>query len=60
MSEEYESLRFGKKTEPDDFKDHTDEIIWLMRNGYRRHYGIVEQPPKPQKQQSPKFKAKKK
>lgn len=45
MNEENESLRFGKRTEPDDFKDHTAKIIWQMRNGYRRHFGIIEQPP---------------
>jgi hypothetical protein len=60
MSEEYESLRFGKKTEPDDLKDHTQEIIWQMRTGYRRHYGIIELPPVPKRPKSPKFKAKKK
>ncbi|MDN8598662.1 hypothetical protein Q0A17_04395 [Citrobacter sp. S2-9] len=45
MSDDYDGLRFAKRTEPDDGNDHTQEIIWHMRNGYRRHHGIVEQPP---------------
>ncbi|WP_158233111.1 MULTISPECIES: hypothetical protein [unclassified Erwinia] len=45
MSDEFSSLLFPRRTEPDDFKDHTEEIIWHMRNGYRRHHGITEQPP---------------
>lgn len=52
MSEDGESLLFPRRTKPDDFKDHTAEIIWQMRNGYRRHYGIVEQPPEPIKPKS--------
>ncbi|MDH1321149.1 hypothetical protein N5C39_22515 [Enterobacter bugandensis] len=49
MSDEFSSLLFPRRTEPDDFKDHTEEIIWQMRNGYRRHHGIVEQPPEVKK-----------
>lgn len=47
MSEDGDSLLFPRRAKPDDFKDHTAEIIWQMRNGYRRHYGIVEMPPVP-------------
>lgn len=57
MSDEYDGLRFAKRTEPDDFKDHTEEIIWHMRNGYRRHHDIVEQPPEVK---APKLKTKRK
>jgi outer membrane translocation and assembly module TamA len=45
MSDENDTLRFPRKTLPDDHQDHTAEIIWQMRTGYRRHYGIVELPP---------------
>ncbi|MGQ6501813.1 hypothetical protein [Serratia marcescens] len=45
MSDNSDSLLFPRRTKPDDFKDHTLQIIWKMRNGYRRHYGIVELPP---------------
>lgn len=45
MSDEDDTLRFPRKTLPDDHQDHTAEIIWQMRTGYRRHYGIVEPPP---------------
>lgn len=56
MSDEFTGLLFPRRTEPDDGEDHAKEIIWHMRNGYRRHHGIVEQPPevKTQKFKAPK------
>lgn len=45
MSDNSDSLLFPRRIEPDDFKDYTLQIIWKMRNGYRRHFGIVELPP---------------
>ena len=45
MSDDSDSLLFPRRTKPDDFKDYTKEIIWQMRSGYRRHYGIIELPP---------------
>jgi hypothetical protein len=56
MSENGDSLLFPKRTKPDDFKDHTEEIIWQMRSGYRRHYGIAELSNESKEQKSQKLK----
>lgn len=42
MDDDSDSLLFPKRIFPDDFKYHTQRIIWQMRNGYRWYYEIAE------------------
>jgi hypothetical protein len=56
MNDDGDSLLFPRRTKPDDFKDYTSRIIWQMRNGYRRHFGIIELPPELKKSTAIKLK----